>query len=162
MAFVNIGHKVYLDSTEILMVIPSSGGASRSIRRQARETGKMYSACVGEQAKSIIICKNGNVISSILPASTMAGRINRGEYEVLARLTIRYSQLERKDDRMVLGPLNAEYKNDRAVLRPLTADELVDDDEDFEPDIPYVMDALEIDNGPEYDNESDNENGDDE
>lgn len=135
MAFVNIGHRVYLNTNEVLMVIPNSSGYSKSIRKAAREQGKAYSACVGEEAKSVLILKDGSIITSILGATKVAARINRGEYELLARLAIRYGQIK-EDGRFTLKP---EIDDDPGILRPLEAYEDEDDDDDTAPDTPYAV-----------------------
>ena len=127
MAFINIGNKVYIDSTEILFIIPFGGAYSKQIRQVAREQGKAYSACASQAARSVIILKNGNIVTSTNSPVTLAGRMNKGEYELLARMSIRYAQMERHDDAMVLPVMQpGAYKKDRDVIRPL--DDYYDDD----------------------------------
>lgn len=139
MAFINIGNKVYIDSTEILFIIPSAGTYAKQVRQVAKEQGKAYSACASQAAKSVIILKNGNIVTSTNSPVTLAGRMNKGEYELLARMSIRYAQLERHDDSMILPvPVMqpGAYKKDRDVIRPL--DDYEDDDP---PDQEYPMEG---------------------
>lgn len=90
MAFIHSGQGAYLNTGDILIILPYEGQAAEKLRKQASIQKVFYSTTRGSAVHSLVICKSGYVIGTSVSAKMLANRCNMGEYQQLVEQVNRY------------------------------------------------------------------------
>ncbi len=79
----NVGYGNVVTRARVVAVVSSQSSASRRLREEATQRGKLVDATQGRRTRSILIMDSDHVILSAVNPETIATRLESGEVELV-------------------------------------------------------------------------------
>lgn len=83
MRLINIGFGNIVSAERLVAIVSPESAPIKRMIQEAREKGMLIDATYGRRTRSVIITDSGHIILSAIQTETVAGRLNKGDDNLL-------------------------------------------------------------------------------